>query len=592
MTARIVLVLLCLSLVVAAANAQTAQATQTTPTTPAAAGGEAKPPERPARETPPDMKALNDAEKITDPAKRIEALEKLKKDFPDSTAASMTDNLILNTLATKMPEQTAKIRQVANTIFRTATAKDKEGAKGIAYTTRRSSAAANLADSLLSGAVLLKDAESWSKKSIDLMKLPMYLAEQREAYAKRKQNLPKEEELARRFQTQRAARVATLGRIELKLGKTAEAKKLLGEAYAVNKDNVNVISALGEIAAKQGDSAQALDYLMSAKLSGRITESANAAFETAFRSQHNGSLDGMDAALDAEYNRRFPNPVHPEAYKPTEKRTDREVLAEIFTGSGCPPCVAADLAFDAALQRYARKDLAVVMFHQHIPQPDPMTNPDTQARAKSYSVSGVPTYVIDGNKTVGGGSRENTKNKFESIQKEIEKDLETPAEARIKVDASLAGDTVKVAANVSGVTSESQDLKVQILLVEKELRYTGENGIRFHPMVVRAIGGEKAGGYPLAESSHEGSFDASFELAAVSAALEKHLDEYEAGGHRGRSFKFTEKKYQINRGDLAVVVFVQDDKTKHVLQAAYVDLGGPAGTRSTSEASGSGNQHR
>jgi hypothetical protein len=33
-----------------------------------------------------------------------------------------------------------------------------------------------------------------------------------------------------------------------------------------------------------------------------------------------------------------------------------------------------------------------------------------------------------------------------------------------------------------------------------------------------------------------------------------------------------------------VVVFVQDDKTKHVLQAAYVDLGTPAGTRSTNEA--------
>ena len=31
--------------------------------------------------------------------------------------------------------------------------------------------------------------------------------------------------------------------------------------------------------------------------------------------------------------------------------------------------------------------------------------------------------------------------------------------------------------------------------------------------------------------------------------------------------------YQIDPSHLAVVVFVHDDKTKHVLQAGYVDLG-------------------
>ena len=147
----------------------------------------------------------------------------------------------------------------------------------------------------------------------------------------------------------------------------------------------------------------------------------------------------------------------------------------------------------------------------------------------------------------------------------------------------LAGKTVKVAANVAGVKSDSKDLKVQILLVEKELRYSGENGVRFHPMVVRAMGGEKAEGYAIAANG-SGTFDASFDLDKVSNALKAHLDDYEAKGHRGETFKFSEKKYQIDPHHLAVVVFVQDDKTKHVLQAAYVDLAAPAGTRTTSEA--------
>ena len=153
----------------------------------------------------------------------------------------------------------------------------------------------------------------------------------------------------------------------------------------------------------------------------------------------------------------------------------------------------------------------------------------------------------------------------------------------MKIDAGLNGGTVKVSAAVDDVKSDSKDLKVQILLVEKEIRHLGENGIRFHPMVVRAFGGEKGEGYKI-EANGKGTFDASFDLEAIGKDIRKQLDEYEAKGHRGEPFKFSAKKDQINRADLAVVVFVQDDKTRHVLQAGYVDLGTPAGTRPTTEA--------
>jgi thiol-disulfide isomerase/thioredoxin len=593
MTARLILPILGLSLVLAGVNAQETPTTPPAAPKPAAgdeakpaatkpAGDEAKPP---ARETPPDQKAYNDISKITDPAKKIEGFEKFKKDFPDSAMVQAADAGILSTLANKMPEQTAKIRTQANAMYKAAVAKDKENSKkdGAITNTRAINTAAVIAMNLLGANIMLKDAESWSKKSVDMMKLSLYLAEQRVAYTKRKQNVPSDEELTKRFKEMRASRLSTFGRVELKLGKTAAAKKILAESYGVNNGETAVAAALGEIAAKEGDNAKALDYLMTAKLSGRIPDSANAAFESVYKKQHNGTLDGLDAALDAEYTKRFPNPVKPEAYKPTDQRTDRIVLGEVFTGAGCPPCVAADLAFDAAMERYGAKNLTVVMYHQHIPRPDPMTNPDTQARAKSYAVSGVPTFVIDGKKTVGGGGRDNTKNRFDLITKDIDKDLDTASEAHIKVDANLTANAVKVAANVTDVKSDSKDLKVQILLVEKELRYTGENGVRFHPMVVRAMGGEKAEGYTITANG-SGTFDANFDLEAVSKALKAHLDDYEAKGHRGETFKFGEKKFQINRNDLAVVVFVQDDKTKHVLQAAYVDLGTPAGTRSTNEA--------
>ena len=583
MTARFALPTLCLSLLLAGANAQDKPANPPAPAQPAAAkpaADEAKPP---VREIPPDQKAFNESTRITDPAKRIEAFEKFKKDFPDSQMIQSADMGILNTLTTKMPDQTVKIRATAVAMYKSAMAKDKEAVKkgGLPTNNRSANTAQNIASNLLSANILLKDAESYAKKSVDSMKLPLYLAEQREAYTKRKQNIPSNEELTKRFKEMRGSRVATLGRVELKLGKTASAKKLLTESYEVNNDNPVVAAALGDIAVKEGNEAKAFDYLMNAKLSGRLPETSSASIETIYKKQHNGSLEGMEAVLDTEYKKRFPNPVQVEAYKPSEKRTDRLVLGEVFTGSGCPPCVSADLAFEAAMEHYGAKNLAVVMFHQHIPRPDPMSNLETQARAKFYKVNGVPTWEIDGNETGGGGGRAQAKGSYDRITKVIEKELESGSEAHIKVDAGLAGNAVKVAANVSDVKSESKDLKVQILLVEKELRYSGENGIRFHPMVVRAMGGEKGEGYKLDGS---GSFDANFDLAAVSKAIKDHLDDYEAKGHRTEPFKFTEKKYQINRNDLAVVVFVQDEKTKHVLQAAIVDLATPAGTRSTNEA--------
>jgi thiol-disulfide isomerase/thioredoxin len=538
------------------------------------------------RETPPDQKAYMEAMKIADADKKIAALEKFRADFPDSTFASSVDSTILSTLIQKMPDQKARIKKTAQAMYAASTAKDKAASKNntIVTTAARGATANRIADQFLNGDLLLKEAEGYAKKGVDAMQQGVWISEQREAFAKRKQTIPAQEELVKRFRQQRAVRVATLGEVEYKLGRAQQAQKLLEEAYAVNPASAPVAAALGEMAAKGGNDAKAMEYLVSAKLTGNAPDAANTAFESTYKKTHKGTLDGMEAMLDTEYLKRFPNPVHVESYHPSAARTGRVVLAEVFTGSGCGPCAGADIAFDAAMERYARKDLAVVMYHMHIPRPDPMTNPDTLARARSYSVNAVPSYAIDGKKNMGGGSREMAPGIFDRFKKDLEKDMEAAAEAKIRVDAGLSGGSVKVSAAVDGVDSESKDLRVQILLVEKEIRHLGENGIRFHPMVVRAIAGEKAGGFAL-EPKGKGTFDATFDLEAVGKALKEHLDDFET--KRGGGFKFSAKRDQMNRADLAVVVFVQDDKTKHVLQAAYVDLGGGPGSRPTTlEANG------
>lgn len=544
---------------------------QTTPPAPADApkpAPEAEKPKAPAaRETPPDMKAFTDANKITDAKEKIAALEKWKADFPQSIMRQSADLTILNTLLKKFPDQKARILDQAKKMVASADAKQKAQTQ------------ISVANQFLDADLFLKDARSYAAKSVASMKEAVYIQDQKAAAVKRKQaNPPSDEELRKRFRESRASRAATLGRIEVKLGHADRGRKLLEESYAANSNQPAVAAVLGEMAAKAGQDGKAMDYLVTAKLSGKIPDSASAALLALYRKSHDGKLDGFDAMLDAEYTKRFPNPLHLEPYTPSEKRSDRVVLAEVFTGAGCPPCVGADLAFDAASERYTRKDLAILMYHQHIPRPDPMTTPETTARFKFYNGGGVPTFAIDGKPTVGGGGRENVKEIYGRFDKDIEKELESPAEAHISVGASVSGSKVKVTAIVKGVNSESKDLKLQVVLAERELRYSGENGVRFHPMVVRAIGGPKAEGIAL---QGDGTFDQAFDLDEVSAAIKDHLDDYESKGHRGESFKFTEKKYEIAHDNLAVVVFVQDDKTKHVLQSAFVDLSAPSEHRIT-----------
>ena len=551
----------------AGASAQTAQA-PAVPSKPAAA---AEKPRAAVPELPPDAKAYSEATRIADPEKKIAALEKWKTDFPDSSMRFSADDSILSTLIQRFPGQTDRIRKQAKSVY------------AAAPRARKGQVANTVAGDLLDGNVLLPLARRYATRGVNAMKEAVYLQEQKDGYRKRKQTLPSDDELVKQYRESRATRVATLGRIEVKLGRTDEGRKLLEESYAANSSQPTVAAALGELAAKAGDDAKAFDYLVTARLSGKAPDSAVAALDALYRKAHAGSLDGMDAMLDAEYRKRFPNPLRLDPYQPSPKRSDRVVLAEVFTGAGCPPCVGADLAFDAAAERYTRRDLAVLMYHQHIPRPDPMTTPETTARFQYYGGGGVPTFVIDGDdKKSGGSERDRTRTVYDRFNPDIEKELEAPAEAHLSVGASVSGSKVSVRTIVRGVRSDSKDLKLRVVLAEKELRYSGENGIRFHTMVVRALGGPNGEGFPL-QGGADATFEQAFDLDEISQAIKAHLDDYEAKGHRGESFRFREKKYEIAHTDLAVVVFVQDDKTKHVLQAGFVDLSVPAGHRITED---------
>ena len=492
---------------------------------------------------PPDQKAYDDARRIREPEKKIEALEKLIKDFPDRFTAFQAKNDILDTLIRNFPTQTDRIKAAAERYL--------APTSGLVVT--GSSSHINVAAKLMEAGIMLDWAEELAKKGA----------------------AQTEDEAAKMLRRQRARYQDTLGRIYLKQGKLKEARNYLKQALTNEPELTGAVIGLGQIAESRGKHKEALEYFSSAAVKSSLKKPDRQQMEAAYRATHQGSLNGLEDLLDDKY-RRLNASLHFDHYQESPKRSNRIALAELFTGSGCGPCVAADLGFDGLLERYSRKDLVVLVYHLHIPLPDPMTNPATVERGKYYAVPGTPTPVVDGFRIPGGGGpRDMTKGFFDRVNPKIESQLELPAQAQINLTGSWEGDSVKANAIVDQIKTPSPDLRLQIVLTEEEVRYTGENGIRFHPMVVRSLGGKDANGFSLTGSA-PAKIEWTFDVKAMRTDLKKYLDSYELEGHRGDKFTFSEKKYQIDSNKLSLVAFVQNMKTKEVLQTVYLRLTPPA----------------
>src|SRR5207302_5612983 len=113
----------------------------------------------------------------------------------------------------------------------------------------------------------------------------------------------------------------------------------------------------------------------------------------------------LEEILDAEYLKAVP-PFKPTAYAGRkDKEANKVAVMELFTGAQCPPCVAADVGFDALLKAFRPAELIGLQYHLHIPGPDPLTNADSIARQQYYGeeVRGTPSTFFNGKSESGGG---------------------------------------------------------------------------------------------------------------------------------------------------------------------------------------------
>lgn len=385
-----------------------------------------------------------------------------------------------------------------------------------------------------------------------------------------------------------------LGKSFAEQGNPEAAEKAFRDSFAI-KINKNAALGIARAADKNGKDSEALKYATVAALTGKLAPAEMEYFNSIYAKRHQGKTDGVEEYLDTEFRKTYRNPVKSEKYKKTDQRSDRTVLVEFITGAGCIPCIPFDYTFERALEDYSRKEVALIVYHWHAPTMDPLGNHSSDSRVKYYGVNSAPSVFVDGQKISGedsyyggDGEQDEIQPIADDVYTKLRNNLELPAEANIELKAMRSGQSVSVNVVVDKLKNVSSDVTLQIALVENETAYSGENGLRFHPMVVRALAGDKEKrifGFKV-DPTELNKFDYVFDVDKIITQNFAYYDTQSSermaefigrmGGKMPEGFDidfdFNYKRPQIKLDNLSVVAYLQDNKTKKILQSSFVSL--------------------
>jgi hypothetical protein len=263
----------------------------------------------------------------------------------------------------------------------------------------------------------------------------------------------------------------------------------------------------------------------------------------------------LDRAWEAKSIPFEPDPL------PGRRGTSRRVaLVELFTGANCPPCVAADVAFDALLRTCPPADVVLAQYHLPIPTADPLTNRDAIRRAEYYGITGTPMLRINGHEGQQlGGDRDMARERYTLLLRGLAEQLESEAGATLTLNAARHGERVEITAEAGGLPRRGA---LRLLLIEDVVRYNGGNGQRLHHHVVRAMPGGADG---VGASGGSAKQHVTIDLAELRKSLRDQLAEHPA---------FRGGAWPLELKHLKVVALAQNDGGRDVLQAAQADVPG------------------
>jgi tetratricopeptide (TPR) repeat protein len=376
-------------------------------------------------------------------------------------------------------------------------------------------------------------------------------------------------EAAMRSFQERCDAAASLGIVLSNTGHNGEAEKFLVEALQTALPSATeLFLALGSVQESLGKKNEAFTTYLAGVVVSRPSVLMKPLQALQKELYPHASIDSMITVALRRWVDFFPEKYQrPDSLdgQPNQKT----VLAELFTGSECRPCQAADIAYNKLLERYDRAELAVLEYHLHIPRPDPMANTDTELRSEYYGVNSTPTSIIDGTNVINsGGLGIAARAKFAVYADAVDHSLTTPAKASVKISAKIRRSKVSFVVSAS-VTNARKSYKLRVVLAEDRIRYQGTNGISEHRFVVRKMI-RGAGGTSFNQNGKVTVKDA-FAVSTIEDQLENYLTTYEEKMQKPGTL-FKEKKSEIDPKQLYIVAFVQDDATHRILESTIVKV--------------------
>lgn len=224
----------------------------------------------------------------------------------------------------------------------------------------------------------------------------------------------------------------------------------------------------------------------------------------------------------------------------------RMMLVEEFTNASCPPCAAANPAFNALLDQNLAKTVRI-KYQTNWPGADPM-NAQTQAnvgpRVSYYAVSGVPDAAGDGNyiQDHPANWNQNTISTRSAVA--------SPFTLNVGHVLSADFDSVYISVEATALTTVNAvaagTLKLRVALTEREITFVSAPGTN----------GEKE------------FFDVMRDMYPNSAGTVLN-DAWPVGTTQIFTFSRAIPAYVYDKSQLGVAAFIQDDNTKEVHQAGY-----------------------
>lgn len=126
-------------------------------------------------------------------------------------------------------------------------------------------------------------------------------------------------------------------------------------------------------------------------------------------------------------------------------------------------------------------------------------------------------------------------------------------------------------APVKASPEHASRLMLNFALLQQTVRYSGENGVRFHHMVVRALAKPVAEGFPI-NLTGSSTASAAFDPATISQSLETYLTAFEHHNSKFGTAHFLMKDTTLPLDQLAVAAWVEEPKTHHIVAASFVPL--------------------